>query len=211
MTFAQGASRIRKNPGIVRAPALLRLQSAPRPRARQHQKRPMARRPRHQIHPRNSEIVLRRELPWGRFPPDPRADAFTATEPAASLPGAAGARGATVNQPPKSVVREICTPRSVGAGGGRPPPVTRWALSNGRPLYRDSARILKGESPPNATARRPSGKTRAVAARKFRAAQLGPALGQGEARQRAAEKTPAGAGVRFGQSRETVGGGDDET
>ena len=32
-----------------------------------------------------------------------------------------------VNQLPKSVVREIRTPRSVGTGGGRPPPVTRWA------------------------------------------------------------------------------------
>jgi hypothetical protein len=31
-----------------------------------------------------------------------------------------------VNQRPKSVVREICTLRSVGAGGGRPPPATRW-------------------------------------------------------------------------------------
>ena len=60
----------------------------------------------------------------GRFPPDPRADASTATKTAASLPGAAGARGATVNQPPKSVVREIRTPRSVGTGGGRPLPVT---------------------------------------------------------------------------------------
>src|ERR1035438_736327 len=30
------------------------------------------------------------------------------------------------NQLPKSVVREIRTPRSVGAGGGRPPPATRW-------------------------------------------------------------------------------------
>jgi hypothetical protein len=33
-------------------------------------------------------------------------------------------------------VREIRTPRSVGTGGGRPPPVTRWASSNGRP-YRE--------------------------------------------------------------------------
>jgi len=41
-----------------------------------------------------------------------------------------------VNQLPKSVVREIRTPRSVGAGGGRPPPATRWAAGNGRP-YRD--------------------------------------------------------------------------
>jgi hypothetical protein len=31
-----------------------------------------------------------------------------------------------VNQLPKSVVRENRTPRSVGAGGGRPPPATRW-------------------------------------------------------------------------------------
>jgi predicted dienelactone hydrolase len=31
-----------------------------------------------------------------------------------------------VNQLPKSVVRESRTPRSVGTGGGRPPPVTRW-------------------------------------------------------------------------------------
>src|SRR6516164_1233501 len=37
---------------------------------------------------------------------------------------------------PKSVVREIRTPRSVGTGGGRPPPVTRWAPSNGCP-YRN--------------------------------------------------------------------------
>src|ERR1700730_12248086 len=44
-----------------------------------------------------------------------------------------------VKQRPKSVVRENRTPRSVGTGGGRPPPVTRWALSNGRP-YRDRLR-----------------------------------------------------------------------
>jgi hypothetical protein len=42
-----------------------------------------------------------------------------------------------VNQLPKSVVREIRTPRSVGAGGGRPPPATRWARGNSRP-YRES-------------------------------------------------------------------------
>src|SRR5882672_7376983 len=68
----------------------------------------------------------RRSPHVGRFPPDQRADTSTATKTAATLPGAAGSRGATVNQPPKSVVREICTPRSVGTGGGRPPPVTRW-------------------------------------------------------------------------------------
>src|ERR1039458_8075006 len=68
----------------------------------------------------------RRSPHLGRFPPDQRADTSTATKTAAPLPGAAGSRGATVNQPPKSVVREIRTPRSVGTGGGRPPPVTRW-------------------------------------------------------------------------------------
>jgi hypothetical protein len=31
-----------------------------------------------------------------------------------------------VNHHPKSVVRQIRTLRSVGTGGGRPPPVTRW-------------------------------------------------------------------------------------
>src|ERR1017187_7320449 len=36
------------------------------------------------------------------------------------------------NQLPKSVVREIRTPRSVGTGGGRPPPVTRWLYSSRR-------------------------------------------------------------------------------
>ena len=41
-----------------------------------------------------------------------------------------------VNQLLKSVVREIRTPRSVGAGGGRPPPATRWARGNSRP-YRE--------------------------------------------------------------------------
>jgi len=41
-----------------------------------------------------------------------------------------------VNQRPKSVVREIRTPRSVGTGGGRPPPATRWVFSNGH-FYRD--------------------------------------------------------------------------
>ena len=54
---------------------------------------------------------------------------------ASPLPGAASIRGA-VNQLPKSPVREICTPGSVGTGGGRPPPVTRWVPSNGHP-YRN--------------------------------------------------------------------------
>src|SRR6202790_822306 len=46
-----------------------------------------------------------------------------------------------VTQLPKSVVREIRTPRSVGAGGGRPPPATRWARRNPRP-YRESCRVF---------------------------------------------------------------------
>jgi len=43
-----------------------------------------------------------------------------------------------VNQLPKSVVREIRTPRSVGAGGGRPPPATRWGREVTRVLPRKS-------------------------------------------------------------------------
>ena len=42
----------------------------------------------------------------------------------------------TLNQRPTSVVREIRTLRSVGAGGGRLPPASRWAHSNMCP-YRD--------------------------------------------------------------------------
>ena len=39
-----------------------------------------------------------------------------------------------VNQLPKSVVREIRTPRSVGAGGGRLPPATRWRSREAPPI-----------------------------------------------------------------------------
>ena len=38
-----------------------------------------------------------------------------------------------MNQRLKSPVREICTLGSVGAGGGRLPPATQWALSDERP------------------------------------------------------------------------------
>ena len=51
-----------------------------------------------------------------------------------------------VNQLPKSVVREIRTPRSVGAGGGRPPPATRWARGDSRP-YRECARLTVKTAP----------------------------------------------------------------
>src|SRR5665811_2560889 len=47
-----------------------------------------------------------------------------------------------VNQLPKSVVREIRTPRSVGTGGGQPPPVTRWAEPQGSPLSRSISCLL---------------------------------------------------------------------
>src|SRR5580693_2258399 len=49
-----------------------------------------------------------------------------------------------VKQRPKSVVREIRTPRSVGTGGGRPPPVTRWAPSNGCPYRNRELGLRRG-------------------------------------------------------------------
>jgi hypothetical protein len=53
-----------------------------------------------------------------------------------------------VNQLPKSVVREIRTPRSVGAGGGRPPPATRWDGKRGdgqsAPSYLAHPRLPNG-------------------------------------------------------------------
>src|SRR5215472_544030 len=73
----------------------------------------------------------------GSLQPDQTAGAVAATEAASPLPGAASTRSA-VNQLLKSPVREICTPGSVGTGGGRPPPVTRWARGNSRP-YRDAS------------------------------------------------------------------------
>src|SRR3984957_5982877 len=67
-----------------------------------------------------------------------------------------------VNQLPKSVVREIRTPRSVGAGGGRPPPATRWARRNPRP-YRDRwGCSLAGTCPPQSVAGELQGVSRAM-------------------------------------------------
>src|SRR5438552_2841344 len=48
-----------------------------------------------------------------------------------------------VNQLPNSVVREIRTPRSVGAGGGRPPPATRWARGTSRPHRASAERAVQ--------------------------------------------------------------------
>src|SRR3984893_14539543 len=58
-----------------------------------------------------------------------------------------------VKQRPKSVVREIRTPRSVGTGGGRPPPVTRWAASRDVPLSRLTA-AARGAPPEDRSGRR---------------------------------------------------------
>jgi hypothetical protein len=80
---------------------------------------------------------LGRPMPnLGRFPPDQRTDAVAAAQTAPPLSEAAGACSA-VNQLPKSVVRQIRMPRSVGTGGGRPPPVTRWRLATAAPTATD--------------------------------------------------------------------------
>jgi hypothetical protein len=50
-----------------------------------------------------------------------------------------------VKQLLKSVVRQIRTLRSVGAGGGQLPPATRWAISNDRP-YRDLTEHPTGDA-----------------------------------------------------------------
>src|SRR5215831_4009564 len=71
----------------------------------------------------------------GHVPPDQTAATDLATKAVPSLSGVTSSRSA-VNHLLKSVVREIRTLRSVGTGGGRPPPVTRWVLSNGHP-YRN--------------------------------------------------------------------------
>jgi len=62
----------------------------------------------------------------GGVPADQVASSVTASETETELLEVAVTRSA-VNQSSKSVVREIRSLRSVGAGGGRPPPVTRSA------------------------------------------------------------------------------------
>src|ERR1700686_4584053 len=69
----------------------------------------------------------------GHVPPDQTAATDLATKAVPSLSGVTSSRSA-VNHLLKSVVREICTLRSVGTGGGRPPPVTRWVALRGVPL-----------------------------------------------------------------------------
>ena len=58
-----------------------------------------------------------RPFPVGRFQPDQGEVAAAATTPGPAIPAVSGIRCA-VNPSPKSVVREIRTLRSVGAGGG---------------------------------------------------------------------------------------------
>src|SRR5271166_3284190 len=62
----------------------------------------------------------------GHVPPDQAAATATATKALSPVPGVTSSCSA-VNHLLKSVVREIRTLRSVGTGGGRPPPVTRCA------------------------------------------------------------------------------------
>src|SRR3954463_12767432 len=82
------------------------------------------------------EPQLGRPPPYRRrFQSAQGAGPVAPTPTAVALPGTAGSRSA-VNPRPKSVVQEICTLRSVGGGGRRLPPPTRWALSNERP-YRE--------------------------------------------------------------------------
>src|SRR6266446_3821936 len=77
----------------------------------------------------------------GHVPPDQTAATDLATKAVPSLSGVTSSRSA-VNHLLKSVVREIRTLRSVGTGGGRPPPVTRWCPVMGIPtaIRRGSAR-----------------------------------------------------------------------
>src|SRR4029077_2905512 len=82
----------------------------------------------------------------GVLQPDQDTDPVAATKAVPPLPEATGSRSA-VNQLPKSVVRENRTLRSVGAGGGRLPPATRWALSNERPYRNQSSWLVAGIVP----------------------------------------------------------------
>src|ERR1700738_3688966 len=83
-----------------------------------------------------------------------------------------------VNQLPKSVVREIRTPRSVGAGGGRPPPATRWMWKRS---YRHGRRSRRAD--PSDPARRPCPPSRPFAWWGGGVRRCGTAAGSGAVRQ----------------------------
>jgi hypothetical protein len=78
------------------------------------------------------QLELGRAHHVGQVPPDQTAATDPATKAVPSLSGVTSSRNA-VNHLLKSVVREICTLRLVGTGGGRPPPVTRWCPVMGIP------------------------------------------------------------------------------
>src|SRR5206468_2184993 len=81
-----------------------------------------------------AQNVEQSELAWHglleALPTDQRTVPSAATKAVSPLQGFASSRRA-VKQLPKSVVREIRTLRSVGAGGGRLPPPTRWHPATG--------------------------------------------------------------------------------
>src|SRR5258707_15375325 len=79
---------------------------------------------------------LGRRDPVGAIPANQGTVPSATTKAVSPLQGTASYRH-TVKQLLKTVVRQIRTLRSVGAGGGQPPPATRWTISDGRP-YRDS-------------------------------------------------------------------------
>ena len=77
-----------------------------------------------------AQNVEQSELAWyglrEAIPTDQGTVPSVATKPVSPLPGVTSSRRA-VKQLPNGVVREIRTLRSVGAGGGRLPPATRWS------------------------------------------------------------------------------------
>ena len=66
-------------------------------------------------------------IQWETRPSIQREDQLTMETKLEQI--AAKKKSSAVKHLPKSVVREIRTLRSVGTGGGRPPPVTRWVAS----------------------------------------------------------------------------------
>src|SRR5258708_7479719 len=78
---------------------------------------------------------LGRRDPVGAIPADQRTVPAATTKAVSPLQGTASYRH-TVKQLLKSVVRQIRTLRSVGAGGGQLPPATRWVPGDWYP-YRD--------------------------------------------------------------------------
>jgi hypothetical protein len=91
-----------------------------------------------------AQNVEQSELAWrdpvGAIPTDQGTVPATSTKAALLLPRTASYRH-TVNQRLTSVVREIRTLRSVGAGGGRLSPATRWASA----MVVPTATVIRGQ------------------------------------------------------------------